>query len=112
MNNDQDYDPNTGEPPLTHDGPSFAPDSFFDISFEIVFDSTAGAGALVQNNVRNIALAWCAGTQTVNHTSGEITCDGAGMGDISQTDIFTADITLYAEQVRNNPDFKCSEVSL
>ena len=112
LNADQDYDPGTGEPPLTHDGASFAPDSFFDISYEIMFDSTAGLGAFVQNDNRNFALAWCAGTQTVNHTNGTITCDGSGMGDISQTDIFTADISLYAEQTRNNPDFKCSEVSL
>ena len=112
LNADQTYDPGTGEPPLTHDGGGFDPDSFFDITFEIMFDSTAGLGPFVQNDNRNFALAWCAGTQTVNHVTGEITCDGSGMGDISQTDIFTADITLYAEQVRNNPDFKCSDVQL
>ena len=59
-----------------------------------------------------MARAGGAGTQTVNPISSEITCDGSGMGDISQSDIFTADISLYAEQVRNNPDFKCANVVL
>ena len=39
LNADQTYDPGTGEPPLTHDGGGFDPDSFFDITFEIMFDS-------------------------------------------------------------------------
>jgi len=112
LNADQTYDPGTGEPPLVHDGGGFAVDSFFDITYEIMYDSTAGVGPFVQNDNRNFALAWCAGTQTVNHTTGEITCDGSGMGDISQSDMFDADITLYAEQVRNNPDFTCAGVEL
>ncbi len=112
MNADQTYDPVTGEVPLTHDDGGVDPDSFFDITYEIMFDSTAGIGPFVQNGNRNFALAWCAGTQTVDHVTGEITCDGSGMGDISQSDIFTADISLYAEQVRNNPDFTCADVDL
>jgi predicted ribosomally synthesized peptide with SipW-like signal peptide len=108
------YDPvSNGEPPLVHDGGSFAVDSFFDITYEIFFDSSSGLSALDPDGPpRHIGLWWCAGDMTVDHSTGAITCDGSGMGDVAQTDSFTADVTLYAEQVRNNPDFLCAEVNL
>lgn len=53
-----------------------------------------------------IGISWCAGSQTVN-PDGSITCDGAALGNIVQTDKVTADLSLYAEQVRNNPNFVC-----
>lgn len=113
---DQKYEPLSPnfEPPLVHDGPNSNPDSFFDITYEIFFDSTSGIGPLTQNNVRHIALAWCAGTQNVVHNNslGNITCDGSGMGDDSQTDSFEADVVLYAEQAKSNPNFKCEDVVL
>ena len=112
LNNDQTYDPDSGETALMNNTGDTGPDSFFDVDYEIMFDSTYGAGALVQNDVRNIAIAWCAGTQTVDPTSGDIDCDGSGMGDISQSDTFSADLVLYTEQVRNNPDFECANVVL
>ena len=34
----------------------------------------------------NVAIAWCAGDQTVDTGTGEITCDGSGMDDTAQTD--------------------------
>jgi predicted ribosomally synthesized peptide with SipW-like signal peptide len=113
---DQKYEPLSPnfEPPLMHDGANSNPDSFFDITYEIFFDSTSGIGPLIQNNVRHIVLAWCAGNQSVvhNNTPGNITCDGLGMGDGAQTDSFSADVVLYAEQVRNNPNFRCQNVKL
>ncbi len=113
---DQRYEPLAPnlEPALMHDGPDSNPDSFFDITYEIFFDSTSGISPLIQNNVRHIGLAWCAGNQNVVHDNslGNITCDGSGMGDVSQTDSFEADVVLYAEQTRNNPDFKCEDVEL
>ena len=59
-----------------------------------------------------VGLAWCAGTQTVDGSTGTITCDGHGMGDEAQTDSLTASLTIYAEQWRNNPDFDCANVGL
>lgn len=112
LNGDQTFDPGTGEVPLVHDGPSSAVDSFFDITYEIFYDSSSGLSPLVQNDVENIGLAWCAGTQTVNYVNGTITCNGSGMGDIAQTDKFSTDVVLYAEQTRNNPNFKCADVLL
>ncbi len=62
-----------------------------------------------------VGLAWCAGTQTgptVAQPGNLLNCNGAGMGDIAQTDKLTAFLTAYAEQVRNNPNFSCANVVL
>jgi predicted ribosomally synthesized peptide with SipW-like signal peptide len=53
-----------------------------------------------------------AGDNNGNQTAGEpedggITCDGTGLGNESQTDRLTADITFNAVQARNNPKFLC-----
>lgn len=61
---------------------------------------------------QNIGLAWCAGTLTVDNTSGAFSCDGDGMPNKAQSDSFTADLTAYAEQVRNNSTFNCGSVVL
>lgn len=58
-----------------------------------------------------VGLAWCAGTQSVG-VNGVVSCSGATMGDVAQTDSFSASLTAYAEQVRNNPNFKCADVNL
>lgn len=57
-----------------------------------------------------LGVAWCAGAQTLDGNN--IECDGAGMGDIAQTDSLEASITAYAEQQRNNPEFSCASVNL
>ena len=57
-----------------------------------------------------LGLAWCAGEQTLDGNN--IECDGSGMGDIAQTDSLNASISLYVEQIRNNPNFVCSGVDL
>ncbi len=54
-----------------------------------------------------IGLAWCAGTMTINHGPHTIVCDGASMGNDTQSDSLTADITFRVEQYRNNPHFSC-----
>jgi predicted ribosomally synthesized peptide with SipW-like signal peptide len=76
-----------------------------------VADSTFGT-PLTNGNTRQVYVAWCAGDQTVDGSNGTIACDGGGMGDVVQTDKFSADITAYAVQVRHNSDFKCSDVQL
>ncbi|MCX6764458.1 MAG: SipW-dependent-type signal peptide-containing protein [Candidatus Nealsonbacteria bacterium] len=60
---------------------------------------------LTASNTKYVGLAWCAGTQTV--VGNIISCDGSSMGNIAQTDSFTASITAYAEQQRNNENFVC-----
>ena len=66
---------------------------------------------LTSTDTEYIGLAWCAGTLTPNLDSA-FGCDGNGMGNIAQSDSFTADLTAYAEQVRNNSTFTCAGVDL
>jgi predicted ribosomally synthesized peptide with SipW-like signal peptide len=119
QDNDSDLVYEPGSPEFEDQLPingSFDVDSFFDITYDIdITDSESGTPPLEPTGyagTRNITIAWCAGNQTVNQQTGEITCDGSAMGDVSQTDTFTADVVLYAEQTRNNPNFKCTDVNL
>ena len=75
------------------------------VDIELLQLSLTGGGPTVY-----VGLAWCAGTQSV--VGNTISCNGAPMGDIAQTDSFTASLTAYAEQQRNNPDFDCEDVDL
>jgi len=70
-----------------------------------------GTIPLTASNTKYIGVAWCAGTQSLD-VNNNILCDGSTMGNIAQSDIMTADITAYAEQQRNNPNFNCANVVL
>ena len=55
-----------------------------------------------------IGLGWCAGTLTVTDlNTGGWTCNGASMGNETQTDSFSADVSFRVEQARNNSAFRC-----
>lgn len=116
--NDGKYDPQDDEKPLkvAIGDPDFDLLSFFDVFYDLdIADSQSGTDPLSPTGpaaTRNIGVAWCAGTQTVNHQTGAISCDGSGVRDDAQTDSFSADVVLYAEQVRNNPNFRCADVDL
>jgi hypothetical protein len=66
---------------------------------------------LVATTTKNIGLAWCAGTLTPNQ-GGTFGCNGSGMSNTAQSDSFSATLTAYAEQVRNNGSFSCANVEL
>ena len=72
----------------------------------ILADSSTGT-PMPGNTTSWIGLAWCAGTMNVDQNAFEITCDGAGMGNDTQTDSLTADVAFRVEQSRNNPSFRC-----
>lgn len=97
LDGDGDYEPGDSENSL-YEG---------SIQTEIIQMSLTGGGP-----TGFIGLAWCAGDIQVNHTNGNISCDGAGMLNDAQSDSLEASLTLYAEQQRNNSSFLCSEVSL
>jgi hypothetical protein len=65
-------------------------------------------GSLTATTTSYIGLAWCAGEMTVNENG--ISCDGAGMLNDAQSDSFSASLTAYAEQVRNNEGFSCEAI--
>lgn len=71
-------------------------------------DSTTTFGPISGGQTNYIGLAWCAGTQVVNTVANTITCNGAGMGNIAQTDMMEANITFRVEQSRNNDAFRCA----
>jgi len=64
---------------------------------------------LVASNTKYIGIAWCFGDLTVDG-SGVFTCNGIGNQNDSQTDGLNETVSFYAEQARNNPNFKCSNL--
>lgn len=71
-------------------------------------DATTVGGPMTGGTTKYIGLAWCAGNQVVNTSGNTITCDGAAMGNITQTDSMEASIAFRVEQARNNAGFQCS----
>jgi len=71
-------------------------------------DASGGFGPLQGNVTNYIGLQWCAGDMTISGST--ITCDGSTMGNESQTDSLTADVSFYAVQSRNNAGFLCSSL--
>jgi predicted ribosomally synthesized peptide with SipW-like signal peptide len=71
---------------------------------------TTPATVLSENETQNIGLYWCFGTIDAS-VPGTLTCNGSAVDNTSQTDSFTADMAFYAEQARNNEDFRCPDIS-
>lgn len=67
---------------------------------------------LTATTTKNIGLVWCAGTLEEPVAGVPFVCDGSGMLNDAQSDSFSATLTAYAEQVRNNSQFICSGVNL
>lgn len=67
---------------------------------------------LTATTTKNIGLVWCAGTLATPVLNSPFVCNGSGMGNIAQSDSFSADLTAYAVQVRNNGSFSCANVNL
>jgi len=76
-----------------------------------------GDTPLAGNQTVHIAKAWCFGNlEPAPQSPGDLnplmntgfTCDGSGNQNNAQTDGITADVSFYAEQARNNPDFECA----
>ncbi|NTV44256.1 MAG: hypothetical protein HGA67_00995 [Candidatus Yonathbacteria bacterium] len=70
----------------------------------------SSTGVLAGNATSFIGLAWCAGTITTPEP-GTILCDGADMGNNTQTDSMVATVAFRVEQARNNPNFVCTRPS-
>jgi len=101
LNQDGNFDP-TGETPLMS-----APEYANNLGSFAFADSASAP--ITAGDTSYLGTAWCAGTMSVNMTSGAITCDGADMGNESQTDSFLADLVFYAVQSRNNNGFVCGD---
>ncbi len=97
----------TGELPLFTNTSGPASDVLDGNSYTI---ASPALGVLAGGSTRYIGLAWCAGTMTVNMGTHTVSCDGAGMGNIAQTDSMVANIGFRVVQARNNPNFSCGDV--
>lgn len=106
LNGDGVYDPGSGETPITA-----TPINLVSTSTLPINDSTTAGGSLPSGASEDIGSAWCAGTISVDNSTGAISCDGSTVGNESQDDSTLADITFFAEQSRNNPGFECSSLN-
>lgn len=88
--------------------------SFFDVFIDLPLrDSTTGTGPTSPIETELLAMSLCGGTHVIAPGpgfGGAVSCDGSTMGDQAQTDSLLADLVIYGEQHRNNPNFKCSEL--
>jgi predicted ribosomally synthesized peptide with SipW-like signal peptide len=105
------------------------PLSELDGQFITLADATGNvleeSGPLIGSKDYFIGKAWCFGTLTPaplaqdgSGLSGPdvrgsgVKCDGASGTNLSQTDGVVGNVSFYAVQSRNNPDFKCSDLML
>jgi hypothetical protein len=88
---------------------------------------TGGGGPAPANTTLYIGKAWCFGTLTLTplpqdgmgsssprtpaNSTGGIHCDGTLLGNSTQTDSLTADVSFSAVQARNNDAFLCTATS-
>lgn len=66
---------------------------------------TPQSTVLPGDDTQYIGMYWCYGDITVGANT--LSCNGAPVDNVSQTDSLTADITFYVEQARNNAGFQC-----
>ena len=96
------------EPPLFSNISGPASDVLGGETYALADSVTNNGAVMTGDSTRYIGLAWCMGTQTVNQSGNTITCDGASMGNGTQTDSMEASIAFRVEQARNNDQFVCS----
>ncbi|MEZ4104379.1 MAG: hypothetical protein R3B60_03775 [Candidatus Paceibacterota bacterium] len=60
-------------------------------------------------SVNYVGILWCAGDLMVNTDTAEVNCDGKMMGNESQTDSMTVDVSLRAVQAKYNEGFSCDK---
>lgn len=90
----------------------YGPGPLFDLEDGISVADSGNPPPLTSGDTKYVGLAWCVGTMALPGEAG-MTCDGSSsLLNVAQTDIMTADLVAYAEQVRNNTDFKCQDVEL
>jgi hypothetical protein len=96
-----------GETPLFGNNPLPATTALNETSYAI---ADAGHGnSCRQDTTRYVGIAWCAGTMTVNLANAQISCDGSHMGNASQTDSMSVDISIRAVPTDQAPNFVCKQ---
>lgn len=67
----------------------------------------ANGPAYKSNSTHYVGITWCAGNLEVNTATAKITCDGEVMGNESQTDSMTLDISFRTVSALQQPKFAC-----
>ncbi len=65
---------------------------------------------ILGNQTRYFGIQWCAGDLTVNMQNGAMTCNGEAMGNETQTDSFSVDVSLTAVSAVEQPQFTCDGI--
>lgn len=97
----------------------------FNGAWNAIADS-ANLSAIPANDVSYVGKAWCFGTLTQTPVSQDgqgktgsngplqrgtgFSCNGSGNQNDAQSDGVVADVSFYAEQSRNNPNFLCADL--
>ncbi len=71
---------------------------------------TSLTGAIPAETTAYLGVYWCFGDLT--RTGAALSCNGAPVGNVSQTDSLKADIKFYVEQARHNEEFTCEQRQL
>lgn len=69
----------------------------------------AGGGLPIPGGqTRYVGVLWCAGNLTVNLATAAVSCDGAALGNIAQTDSFSVGLSIQAAAAAEQPNFRCA----
>ena len=72
----------------------------------VIGDSQSG-GMCKQHTTRYVGICWCAGKMIIDPQTGSYTCDASTIGNAAQTDSFTVDVQIRAEQADLKPGYIC-----
>ena len=74
-----------------------------------LYDYKTGS-PLPKNTTKYFGVEWCAGDLQVNVATAQISCNGANLGNIVQTDRMKVDVRLTAVSAKDEPRFVCKSV--
>ena len=103
---DGDYSFEIGEAPLFGTSTQSAVQVFDEKTYPLADFTHPPAYAV--NQTKYIGIIWCAGNLGVNLTTAQVTCDGKVMGNKSQTDSMSVDVSIRAVSSAQQPKFTCT----
>lgn len=83
------------------------PQAGFDVLKKYILADATTGNYFPANATKYVGIQWCAGNQTVNTSTGVITCDGSVLGNWAQTDSFSVDVALRTVTADDYPGYRC-----
>ena len=87
-------------------GTSTSQSAFAALKKYILADSSTGS-FFPTNVTKFVGIQWCAGNLVVNSSTGAVSCDGATLGNIAQSDGFSVDLGLRVVTADDYPGYRC-----